>query len=152
MPAGSPLLRSLDASKSTFCRSLTRSFLCQRSMWTEMWHKGQEQEIIVGTQETPSPSADGQFRGTYAMTTNVEAQTWIVTSCGDGCARVSASGPNIQSWSADAQLVNGTWMIAVSRPDAVQCIRQRTTGSALFDRRVAHWGLCHHRHSRREHL
>lgn len=94
-----------------------------------------QEKITVGGQEDAapaSPTAENLFSGTYTAKTNSEAQTWKVTPCGDGCARIDASGSYIQNWSGDAHLVDGRWTVTVDRPDAVMCLRQRGAGTAHY--------------------
>ena len=64
-----------------------------------------------------SPAHAEAFSGTYLRTGPGESSTWVVTSCGAGCAHVVDS----DGWSADAHPFGGVWTLTVDLPKATVC-------------------------------
>lgn len=78
--------------------------------------------IFVGTAIAASPAqADDthaeNFSGTFLRTAPGFQSTWVVTSCGPGCAHVADSS----GWTADAHPFAGLWRFEVNLPNATVC-------------------------------
>jgi hypothetical protein len=61
-------------------------------------------------------SADG-FSGTFIPNGPGLDSTWVVTSCGPDCVRVSDSS----GWSADAHPWDGVWRFVANVPNGTKC-------------------------------
>ncbi len=64
-----------------------------------------------------SPAQADDFSGTFIPNGPGMNSTWVVTSCGQGCARISDSS----GWSADAHPWAGVWRFVVVLPDGTKC-------------------------------
>ncbi|MCF6387983.1 hypothetical protein L2K20_13460 [Mycobacterium sp. MBM] len=65
-------------------------------------------------------AADGPvFVGTFLYTSdNGSTNTWTVTPCGAGCARVVSDSGRVD---AQARLADGRWSFSFTQPDAWDC-------------------------------
>jgi hypothetical protein len=75
--------------------------------------------VVAGTAiglAGPVRAAD-DFSGTYIPNGPGLKSTWVVTSCGPDCARVSDS----TGWVADAHPWDGLWRFVVNLPDGTKC-------------------------------
>jgi hypothetical protein len=65
---------------------------------------------------SPARAAD-DFSGTYIPNGPGLHSTWVVTSCGPDCVRISDS----TGWTADAHSWAGLWRFVVDLPDGTKC-------------------------------
>jgi hypothetical protein len=64
-----------------------------------------------------APAQAEDFSGTFIPNGPGMTSTWVVTSCGPDCARISDSS----GWSADAHRWAGVWRFVVDLPDGTKC-------------------------------
>jgi hypothetical protein len=64
-----------------------------------------------------SPSQADDFSGTFIPNGPGMNSTWVVTPCGQDCARIADSS----GWSADAHSWDGLWRFVVDLPGGTKC-------------------------------
>jgi hypothetical protein len=64
-----------------------------------------------------------ELNGSYAYAVDgLTEDTWTITPCGQGCAQVTTAGSDTAfPWTAQADLVNGQWVLTIDRQDGALC-------------------------------